>query len=72
MNFRRLWTRIMPATLGVLLSIPLDAQQSAPILYDEPQTSSSSSSKSSPTLEGWHFTPARISGFPAFTVPWAR
>jgi hypothetical protein len=54
----------MPATLGVLLSIPLDAQQSAPILYDEPQTSSSSSSKSSPTLEGWHFTVSPYLWFP--------
>ena len=63
MDFRRLWTRIMPATLGVLLSIPLDAQQSAPTLNSEPPTSSSTS-KPSPTLDGWHFTASPYLWFP--------
>lgn len=64
MDFRRLWTRIMPAILGLLLSIALDAQQSASILYREPMDSSSSSSKQSPPLDGWHFTVSPYLWFP--------
>jgi len=54
----------MPATLGLLLSIPLDAQQAASILYREPLDSSSSSSKPSPPLDGWHFTVSPYLWFP--------
>jgi hypothetical protein len=51
----------MPATLGVLLSIPLNAQQ--PPLNSEPPASSSTS-KPSPTLDGWHFTASPYLWFP--------